>query len=107
MSGPQNVNIAVTTPAPVTVEFATTQGPAGGQGIQGIPGPAGPPAVTFIFTQSSPSSTWTIAHGLDRYPSVTVVDSTDREVEGDVQYIDANNLIVSFSAPFSGVAYLN
>jgi hypothetical protein len=62
---------------------------------------------SFIFTQMAPVSLWTIAHNLGRFPSVTVVDSTEREVEGDVHYLDGNTIAVSFSAPFSGVAYLN
>jgi hypothetical protein len=100
MSGPQNVTVSVTTPAPVTITSTSTQGPRGPPGRSGA-------SVTYVFTQASPSALWTIAHNLDNYPSVTVTDSTEREVEGDVQYQDANTLTVGFSAPFSGVAYLN
>lgn len=62
---------------------------------------------TYVFTQGVPSSTWTIEHKLGKFPSVSVVDSAKRVVNGTVDYIDDNNLTVTFSAPFSGQAFLN
>lgn len=78
-------------------------------GIQGPPGPPGPssPGQTYTFNQGTPAATWTIAHNLGQYPSVTVVDSGGTVVGGDVEYIDLNNLVVSFNLPFGGKAYLN
>jgi hypothetical protein len=61
----------------------------------------------FVFTQGSPSSTWNVSHGLDKFPSVSVVDSANNEVEGDVHFIDVNNLTITFSSSFAGKAYLN
>ena len=61
----------------------------------------------FSYNQSSAQSTWTINHNLAKFPSVSVVDSGKNVVVGDVQYVDANNLIVTFSAAFSGKAYMN
>ena len=74
-----------------------------------LPAACLPPDIvsTYTFTQSSPAASWLIAHGLGRYPDVTVVDSTGACVEGDLDYIDGNSLSVSFSAAFSGEAYLN
>jgi hypothetical protein len=62
---------------------------------------------TYTFTQSSPSDVWTITHNLDRYPSVSVVDSADNMVVGDVEYVDSNTIEITFCASFSGKAYLN
>jgi ribosomal protein L35AE/L33A len=62
---------------------------------------------TFVFTQGSPSSTWNITHTLNKFPSVSVVDSANNEVEGDVHFIDVNNLTITFSSSFAGKAYLN
>lgn len=62
---------------------------------------------TFVFRQQSASAQWSITHDLDKYPSVTVVDSAGTVVTGDVTYEDNSNLTVAFSAPFSGTAYLN
>lgn len=62
---------------------------------------------TFIFHQAVSSATWTINHNLKKYPSVTVVDSANTVVEGVVTYNSINQLTLSFSATFSGYAYLN
>lgn len=63
---------------------------------------------TEVFDQPVASDIWEITHSLNKYPSVTVVDSTNRTVEGGaVTYISPNKLICKFSAPFSGQAILN
>ena len=54
-----------------------------------------------------PSKTWEINHNLNKYPSVTVINNDNQVVIGDVQYIDKNNLTVSFSAEFSGKVICN
>jgi len=59
-----------------------------------------------IHTQTSPSATWSISHDLGGKPSVTVVDSADSVVVGDVVYIDNENITVEFTGAFSGRAYL-
>ncbi len=62
---------------------------------------------TFVFEQDVASKKWEIVHNLNKFPSVTIVDSAMTAVVGDVQYIDKSKLIVSFSLSFSGKAYLN
>jgi len=62
---------------------------------------------TFTFTQSVASSTWSVTHNLDKFPSVSVVDSGKTAVVGSVEYINENELTITFSAPFSGYAYMN
>jgi hypothetical protein len=64
-------------------------------------------AGTYVFNQATPLATWTITHGLNRFPSATVVDSTGTQVEGDVVYNSSNQVTLSFGGAFSGVAYLN
>jgi len=62
---------------------------------------------TYVFQQMTAASTWTITHNLDRYPSVTIVDSGGDQVFGDLVYTSANQLTLSFSAAFGAIAYLN
>jgi hypothetical protein len=63
---------------------------------------------TFTFTQGVPAITWgPINHGLNKFPSITVEDSAGSVVYGAEQYIDLNNVIINFSAPFSGKAHFN
>ena len=54
-----------------------------------------------------PSKVWDITHNLNKKPSVTIINNDNQVVIGDVQYIDKNNLKVSFSAEFSGKAICN
>lgn len=91
-------------------------GPQGDQGEQGPPGsgtgpqgPPGPPGsnFTYVHNQASPASVWSIMHNLGGYPNVTVEDSGGNEVSGDITYVDANNIVLSFNASFSGQAFLS
>jgi len=62
---------------------------------------------TFIYEQLSASATWNIQHNLNKFPSVSVVDSAGSAVIGEISYENINSLILLFTAPFSGYAYLN
>ncbi len=62
---------------------------------------------SYEFNQLSPIATWNITHGLNKRPSVSVVDSSGNLVMGDIKYLDNNNLTVSFTGAFAGKAYLN
>jgi len=63
--------------------------------------------VTYVHNQITASTTWNIQHNLNDYPSVTVIDSAGSVVIGEVTYNSSNDLTITFSAPFSGTAYLN
>lgn len=64
--------------------------------------------LNYTHQQGVPSDVWLIEHNLGKYPSVTVVDSSGAEVEGDVdRSLGLNQLRVTFSGAFSGFAYLN
>lgn len=62
---------------------------------------------SYIHTQSVSASTWTINHNLGFNPAVSIVDSGENVVIGDVTYISTNTLSVSFNASFGGKAYLS
>jgi hypothetical protein len=61
----------------------------------------------YVFDQGTPSTTWNITHTLDKYPSVTIINSAGYIIEGSIQYISKTNIIVSFNSAFSGTAILN
>lgn len=83
-------------------------GPTGPQGIKGDKGdPGSDNSFRYVHDQGIPSSTWIVAHNLDGFPNVTVVDSAGTSVEGEVDYIDQNNIVLHFSAIFTGKAYLS
>lgn len=61
----------------------------------------------YVHTQGSPTSIWNVVHGLNKYPSVSVVDTGGSVVDPDIHYIDANNVQLTFGSPTSGKAYVN
>ncbi len=68
--------------------------------------------ITYTHIQSSTSNTWVINHDLHRFPSVTVVDTSDNVVQGKVIYNSDKQLTITFfnaGSPlaFQGKAYLN
>lgn len=53
------------------------------------------------------SDKWEIPHNLNKHPSVTVINDFGREVVGDIEHVDLNNIVIHFSAEFSGVVICN
>lgn len=125
--------IAVEVPSPIQVISILDQGPPGPKGESGTTDPATVSTIGGIivggglnvtdtgllsvsqavydrfyeFDQAFPASTWSIVHMMNKYPSVTVIDSAGATCYGKITYTDANSLVVSFNASFSGKAYLN
>ena len=66
-----------------------------------------PGRVAYVHMQGVSSNSWQITHNLGFYPNVTVVDSAGTIYEGEIAYTNTNSLTVSFSASFSGKAYLS
>ena len=100
-----------------------TQGTTGAQGASGIAGATLDTTddltegvtnkyftvgrVSYTHTQGAASDTWTINHNLGFYPNLTVVDSSGTIYEGEIAYTNTVSLTVTFSAAFSGKAYLS
>lgn len=115
-----NAVVEVST-APITVEVIdedieivvieeVIQVEVGAFGPQGPPGPQGPQGATtnvfYVHNQSTPSATWTIDHNLGGNPTAVVQDSAGTTCEGNFAYPSINRLVITFSAAFSGVAYV-
>lgn len=61
----------------------------------------------YEFEQGVPATTWDITHNLDKFPSITVVDTADTTVIGSYEYVTKNRVILNFSDAFAGRAFLN
>ena len=61
----------------------------------------------YVHDQLSASATWNVIHNLNKFASVTVVDSANSTVIGEVEYINLNELTITFQASFSGKAFIN
>lgn len=83
------------------LDFVIPQGPVGPRG------PAGLDTGFYRHDQAAPAAMWTITHSLGFYPSVSVQDSAGSVVYGDVYYLDANSLTITFQSAFGGHANLS
>lgn len=123
--------IVVTPPNPIVIDVTPAQGSSqsintivvdssrggskgdkGDKGDLGNTGPVGPqgppgPTLAYTHTQNLPSTTWNITHNLGIYPQVTVQEFGGDTVEGEISYVDANNMTVTFSGLMSGYAHLS
>lgn len=61
----------------------------------------------YAHDQGIPSTIWTVNHNLGKYPAAAAVDTAGSVVMGQVDYLDTNNITITFNASFSGVAYIN
>lgn len=61
----------------------------------------------FEFVQGIPSAQWDIVHNLNKFPSITVVDTANTTVIGSYEYTSTDTVTLNFSAPFAGKAFLN
>ena len=59
---------------------------------------------SISFSADTPE---TINHNLNKFPSVTTVDSAGSHVVGDVQHVNNNSFIITFTASFTGKVYAN
>jgi hypothetical protein len=62
---------------------------------------------SYVHVQTNPATQWTVDHGLNKYPAVHIVDYNNNEVIGDVRYTTVNQVLLSFSEPFSGSAFFS
>jgi len=70
-------------------------------------GGAGPVSGTYVHTQGTPATTWTVTHGLGYFPNVTAVDSLNRAFIADVTYASVNQLTITLTAATAGKAYVS
>lgn len=62
----------------------------------------------YVHDQNTPSAVWICNHNLNKYPAVTVLDSTGREVEGEIDHTDTTQAVLTFNGGgFSGKATFN
>jgi hypothetical protein len=60
-----------------------------------------------VYTQSSPSTEWNIAHTLSFTPNITIVDTLGNVVEPAIEYLSATQIRATFSQPTAGKAYIS
>lgn len=61
----------------------------------------------YTHKQTEASNEWIIVHNLNKYPSVSIIDSAGDEVIGNVHYDSSNQVTITFTGAFKGTATLN
>lgn len=61
----------------------------------------------YVHNQTTAAAEWTVTHGLNGYPSVTVIDSAGTVVEGGIEYLSQNIVRLTFVGLFSGQAFFS
>lgn len=61
----------------------------------------------YKHDQQVAAAVWTIVHNLNKYPSVTALDTAGTKWRGAIHHISDNELTITFNFPFSGFATLN
>ena len=59
------------------------------------------------FEQAQAANPWVITHGLGKFPSVTVVNRNNIEVQAKVTHNNNNQVTITFSGATAGKAYFN
>jgi hypothetical protein len=62
---------------------------------------------SYVHTQTTPATTWTITHNLNMVPNVRTEDLTGQDIEGTIEVVNENQIKITFSQPVSGKAYLS
>jgi hypothetical protein len=62
--------------------------------------------VSYTHQQITPLSIWTITHGLQFSPNISVVDTAGNVIEGDYKY-NGNTIVATFSQQVAGTAFLS
>lgn len=102
----KTVSFTVDMPSNSDMHVPALPGPRGDKGDKGDSGRDGTGSGSFQYVQALPSAVWVIEHNLEFKPAVTVIDSAGTVVFGEVSY-SGQTITISFSAGFSGSAYLS
>tara|TARA_R110002012_G_scaffold148405_1_gene307178 strand:- start:4198 stop:4932 length:735 start_codon:yes stop_codon:yes gene_type:complete len=61
----------------------------------------------FVYTQVAKSDLWQVTHGLNKFCSVEVVNSSEEVIYPNVEYTSLNTVTISFSSAQNGQAFFN
>jgi hypothetical protein len=76
--------------------------------LAGDKGATGAAGSSYVHYQSAAASVWTVTHNLGYFAGgISVIDSGESIVVGDVTHTSINQFTVSFSTAFSGKVYVS
>ncbi len=116
LSDASNIPFSVEGGSPVVIEIIVSgaRGPKGDQGDKGDAGDGqsgggggGNSDAAFEYEPPSALAIWTITHNMDKYPSVTVVNTLGEVVMPQIEYLSRDIVQITFVYATTGKAYLN
>lgn len=75
--------------------------------IGSLRGPQGPPGTAqpmYVHIQSTLAKVWTVAHNLNKHPSVQAEDGAGTLIFGTVQHLSDSTLTITFAVSMTGRA---
>ena len=102
-----DVPSSITTGKYVRQIIVTAPGPQGPGGTSGLQSNQIAALVSYRHVQNVALTTWTIAHNLNFYPNVTVFNTANDQVEGNVTHTNETTLTITFSSALAGKAHLS
>ena len=63
--------------------------------------------ISYVHAQTVPATVWNVNHNLNTKCAVQVVDSSGNQIVAQIDWIDNNNVQVSFNIPAAGFVYCN
>jgi hypothetical protein len=61
----------------------------------------------YVHDQQVASNSWVVIHGLNKFAAVSVVNTANQAIVGDITYNSLNQLTITFTSSISGKAYIN
>jgi hypothetical protein len=61
----------------------------------------------YVHDQGVAAAEWVVTHNLNKFCSVTVVDTANTVVIGEIEYNSTNQATLTFQSAFAGKAYFN
>ena len=61
----------------------------------------------YVHDQGAAAAEWVVTHNLNKFCSVTVVDTANTVVIGEIEYNSVNQATLTFQSAFAGKAYFN
>lgn len=61
----------------------------------------------YVHDQQVASASWVVPHALNKFPSVSIVNTANQIIVGEITYNTLNQLTITFTSPISGKAYIN
>ena len=110
VSSPAGTTIQVPAPlSAISIEVPPLPAAINVQPLNAYIGPPGPPGAgqsTLEIVQSIASTTWTLAHNLQRYPAIFILDASGNVLLADVQQVSNNLAYAKFAVPTTGTAII-